>query len=257
LNPELRQEIDSGARKRVDLFKAVVPIIPLVILFLCAKPFGPVHLPKEPGFLVGAKELEDVQPGKAAKKADDLEDTRLIGMAMLVGVVAAAAACLRRKESRKCLPDIAKAFFDGTGFAFAHVISLIAVAACFAEGIKLVGLGEIIGHLASASPSLLLPFAGLAALLFALLCGSGIAATQGLFGIFAAPAAQQGMVLSHIGAFTSLGSAAGRTMSPVAAVSLMSAQLAEADVIDLVKAVALPLLAGFAAAMAYASLRPL
>jgi DcuC family C4-dicarboxylate transporter len=238
--------------KKINWFKAVVPVLPLVVLFLTAKPFQTVPLPKEPGFLVAAKELEEVQPNKVRSKIDDLQDTRLIGLAMLIGVGAATLACLLKKEDRGCVTGIAKAFFEGTGFAFANVISLIAVAAAFAEGIKLSGIGDIIGHMATASPTLLLPLAGAAALLFAVLCGSGIAATQGLFGIFAGPAAQHSISLVHAGVFTSSSSAVGRTMSPVSAVGLMSAKLTSQDIVDLVKVVAPPLFAGFAASLAYA-----
>jgi C4-dicarboxylate transporter, DcuC family len=236
----------TGEGFKINFFKAAVPLIPLVILFLVAKPFQVVHLPSEPGFLVSAKEIEDVNPAKVANKIADLQDTRLIGLAMLIGVLAAAIACMSSAHDRGCLGGIAKSFFEGAGFAFTNVISLIAVAASFAEGIKMSGVGDLIGQGATAVPALLLPLAGTAALLFAVLCGSGIASTQGLFGIFAAPAASQGMNLAHLGAFTAAGSAIGRTMSPVSAVALMSAKLTQQDVVPMVKAVALPLLAGFA-----------
>jgi C4-dicarboxylate transporter, DcuC family len=244
----------SKRGSRINLAKAAVPLIPLVILFLTAKPFQVVHLPAEPGFLVTAKEVEDVPKPKLAARLDDLRDTRLIGLAMLIGVLAAAGVCLANAEDRACVGGIAKSFFEGTGYAFTNVISLIAVAGCLAEGIKMVGIGDLIGHFATSMPPLLLPLAGTAALLFALLCGSGIAATQGLVGIFVGPGAHQGMNLAHLGAFTSTGSAIGRTMSPVSAVALMCAKLTSQDVVQVVKLVALPLLAGFVGSTVWALL---
>lgn len=255
---ERRMNIEQkavDASRRVNLFKAFVPLVPLIILFLVAKPFQVIHTPPEPGFLVASSELSELQPVKQAAKAADFEDTRLIAFAMLIGVGFAALACLLSKPDRGCVPQIAKAFFEGAGFAFSNVISLIAVAAALAEGIKLTQIGDLIGHLVTSAPALLLPLAGLAALLFAVLCGSGIASTQGLFGIFAGPAFQHSFNMVHVGSFTSVGSAAGRTMSPVSAVSLMSAKLTSQDVVDLVKVVALPLGAGFVAALVVALLR--
>lgn len=244
-HPDSPVQNPDAAPRKINYAKAMVPLIPLVILFLTAKPFQVVQLPPEPGFLVAQKELDDTVKPKIASRITDLQDTRLIGFAMLAGVLIAALVCMASAHDRGCLGGIAKSFFDGAGFAFTNVISLIAVAGCFAEGIKMVGIGDIIGHAAASAPPLLLPLAGTAALLFAVLCGSGIAATQGLVGIFVAPGAQQGMNLAHLGAFTSAGSAIGRTMSPVSAVALMSAKLTQQDVMDLVKAVSIPLLAGF------------
>lgn len=249
------QVAEAPAQVRINYFKALVPLLPLVVLFLVAKPFQVVKLPPEPNFLVGAKELEEIRPEKVQAKTDDLQDTRLIGLAMLIGVGAATLACLASKPDRGCVPGIAKAFFEGAGFAYANVISLIAVAAAFAEGIRQCGIGDLLGHFVTSLPAVLLPMAGAAALLFAVLCGSGIAATQGLFGIFAGPASQHSINLAHVGAFTSASSAVGRTMSPVSAVALMSARLTSQDVVDLVKVVAVPLAGGFAAMLLFALLR--
>jgi DcuC family C4-dicarboxylate transporter len=249
------QPVEVTTFRKINIFKALVPLVPLVFLFLVAKPFQVIKLPAEPNFLVSSQELEDYKQPKVASKTADLEDTRLIGLAMLLGIGAAALACAASKPDRACLPEIAKSFFEGAGFAFANVISLIAVAAGFAEGIKQSGIGGLIGHFVTLVPAALLPLAGIAALLFAVLCGSGIAATQGLFGIFAGPAAAHGLNMTQVGVFTSAGSAVGRTLSPVSAVGLMSARLTGQDILHLVKAVSWPLLAGFGATLIYALIR--
>ena len=69
-------------------------------------------------------------------------------------------------------------------------------------------------------------------------------ATQSLFGFFAAPSLEQGIDPTHTGAVVSISAAAGRTMSPVAAVTLMTATLTDVPAMTLAKRVALPLLAG-------------
>jgi DcuC family C4-dicarboxylate transporter len=53
----------------------------------------------------------------------------------------------------------------------------------------------------------------------------------------------------QVGAVVSLSAAAGRTMSPVAAVTLMCAALTGTDPLALVRRVALPLLAGILAVL--------
>ncbi|HEX4612751.1 MAG TPA: hypothetical protein VH092_31440, partial [Urbifossiella sp.] len=85
---------------------------------------------------------------------------------------------------------------------------------------------------------------------FAAVSGSGMASTQSLYGFFHAPAVAIGLDPTAVGALVSVGSAAGRTMSPVAAVVLMCASLTGTRPIDLVKRVAPPLLIALAVVIA-------
>jgi DcuC family C4-dicarboxylate transporter len=71
-----------------------------------------------------------------------------------------------------------------------------------------------------------------------------MASTQSLYGFFHDPAVKLGLDPVAIGSLVSLGSAAGRTMSPVAAVVLMCAALTGTNPFTLVKRVAIPLLTG-------------
>jgi DcuC family C4-dicarboxylate transporter len=228
---------------RVNLIKAAVPLLPLVLLFLTSKAFGVFSLPQE--WLVSATEAA----GLKGPEAQSLFDTRLIGAAMLVGVVAAALTTLTTAAGRSLTPGTAKAFFEGAGFAFAEIIAIIVAATCFAEGVKQVGVGALIGRLVGASPALLLPAAALLPMIFAVICGSGMAATQGMYGFFVEPALAHRLDPVLVGSVVSLATAAGRTMSPVAAVTLMSAKLTDTNPADLVRRVAIPLLAGLAAAL--------
>jgi DcuC family C4-dicarboxylate transporter len=215
---------EVGAFK-VNLFKAFVPLVPLVLLFLVAHPFKVFELPPE--WLLGDR----------YKKDEEIHfDSRLIGAAMLVGVVVAAVSALEKA------PGVARAFFDGAGYAFTNIISLIVIASCLGEGVKLIGLARLIGELIGEVPGLLFPFAGSLPLGFAWVCGSGMASTQSLFGFFAQPALDLDIDPAHVGAVVSIASAAGRTMSPVAAVTLMCASMTQTSPIELVKRVALPLL---------------
>jgi DcuC family C4-dicarboxylate transporter len=221
----------------INPLKAAVPVVPLVLLMLVSPAFRILEVP--PHWLVAVPaELDEVtrkEPGVAAQLKKF--DSRLIGAAMLVGVVAAAL------TDRRAAPRVVGSFFEGTGYAFTHIISLIVTANCFGEGVKLIGLAEVVKGVVAARPDVLLPLAGVVSWSFAVVSGSGMAATQSLFGFFARPALELGMHPAHVGAVVSLSAAAGRTMSPVAAVTLMSALLTRTNPIELVQRVALPLLA--------------
>jgi DcuC family C4-dicarboxylate transporter len=217
---------------RVNLFKAAVPLVPLVLLFLTGPPFNAVNIPDE-----------WVAPLKDGKR-DSGYSSRLIGLAMLVGVVVAAV--VTREKAREC----PKQFFEGAGYGFANVVSLIVTANCFGTAIEEAGLAKTLGALIAGVPGLMLPLAAVVPLGFAALSGSGMASTQSLYGFFHAPAEALGLDPVAVGALVSLGAAAGRTMSPVAAVTLMCGMLTGTNPFVLAKRVAVPLLVGIAVVVA-------
>ena len=214
---------EPPAEGRINLVRATVPLLPVALLYLQGAPFHLFRVPAEWLFL------------KPATR-DQSYDSRLIGLAMLVGVLAAALSFPSR------IRGVPKAFFDGAGYAFVEIISLIVVARCFGTAVEVTGLAALIGDAIQRVPALLTPAAGFVPLAFAALSGSGMAATQSLYGFFVAPAQALGADPKDVGAVVSLGAAAGRTMSPVAAVALMSAKLTGTDSFRLARRVAGPLL---------------
>jgi len=209
---------------RVNLFKAAVPLVPLVLLFLVSPPLGPLS--------VHEYWLTDV-----SSKADaDNFESRLIGAAMLIGVAAAAAASWRKAF------ESARVFCEGAGYGLTHIISIIVAAACFGKGVELLGVGELLLRTVDEHHWLLLPIAGAVPLAFAALCGSGMATTQSLFALFVEPARSAGLNPLHVGAVVAIAASAGRTMSPVAAVTLLSATLTSTNPLSLVRRTVLPLL---------------
>ena len=221
---------------RVDYVKALVPIVPLVLLAVFAPGIGWWELPRE--------WLEDV-PGRNPGQFE----TRLIGAAMIFG----AGVALLTSPNR--LTKAADEFFAGAGYGFTHIVSLIVTANCFGEALKLIGVAEWLGGHLSANANLQIPIAGLASLAFATLCGSGMATAQSLFSFFAEPALRSGIDPTHVGAVVSLAAAAGRTMSPVSAVCLMTATLTGTKPLDLMKQVGPPLVIGTLAVIIAAMLR--
>lgn len=210
---------------RVNWLKAAVPLLPIAFLYLSSYPFNYLALP--PSW---------IEVPSADGRPSAIFGTRLIGFAMLLGVAAAGLVTPSK------VPGLATAFFEGAGFGFAHIVSLIVVANCFGEGITQIGIAESIGGFIHAWPDILIPSAGVLSLAFAALCGSGMATAQSLFGFFAEPALNLGVDPTHVGAVVSLAAAAGRTMSPVAAVTLMCAKMTDTKPLELTKYVAIPLL---------------
>ncbi|HEX3147216.1 MAG TPA: C4-dicarboxylate transporter DcuC [Gemmataceae bacterium] len=217
--------VDEVPAGRINLLRAIVPFVPLAILYLQGDPFRLFDVPDRWLFV-------DVVEGKR----DPRYATRLIGLAMLIGVVAAVTSAPARVRQAP------KAFFDGAGYAFAEVISIIVVASCFGKAIELTGLASFIGRAVGEAPAFLTPISGLVPLAFAALSGSGMAATQSLYASFVASAEALGVDPKDVGAMVALGAAAGRTMSPVAAVALMSAKLTGTNSFRLARRVAGPLL---------------
>jgi C4-dicarboxylate transporter len=69
-----------------------------------------------------------------------------------------------------------------------------------------------------------------------------MATTQSLFALFVEPARSAGLNPLHVGAVVAIAASAGRTMSPVAAVTLLSATLTSTNPLSLVRRTVLPLL---------------
>lgn len=220
--------------KRINLLKAIAPLVPIAFLLLTALP-GPLRVFTIPPDWLG----KDLKP--------DVFDGRLVGLAMLIGVVVAATTTPSKAGAT------ATHFFAGAGYALTHITSLIIAANCFGEGVRAVGLADHVGNLIKAYPGLLLPLASIVPLAFAWICGSGIAATQSMYGFFVAPADSVGVDPLLVGAIVSLSAAAGRTMSPVSAVNLVVASLTGTNSLTIARRVALPLLAGLIVAVIAAS----
>ena len=176
---------------RVNPLKASVPFIPLVLLFSAAR-------------------LPMLRP---------FHDHVTILVAMLIGSIAAA--CSSPKQAGK----LASAFFDGTGFAYAHIISVTVTATLFAQGIIANGLVQkIVGGLAGRSgpallASLTLPWT------LAALSGSGAGSATSMMSALVPGAVHMRLDPGQMGILTAMGSHFGRTMSPAAAVAILCATL--------------------------------
>ena len=233
--PTGHQIPDEPARpERINFVKAVVPLVPLGLLFASGLP--------EPYKLFDVPDEWVILPKNGIR--DSAYGSRLIGLAMLAGgLVALMTTPSKTREG-------VKHFFDGAGYAFTHIVSLIVTANCFGAAIREAGLAAELGKLISAFPGLMQPLSAFVPLSFAAVSGSGMASAQSLYGFFHGPSLDLGLDPTAVGALVSLGSAAGRTLSPVSAVVLMTASLTGVRPLELVRRVAPPLVAALATVVA-------
>lgn len=207
----------------IHLFKAVVPILPLVLLF-----------------------IDTMTPRFSVLTSFD-GPTKILA-AILVGVILAGLAAPR------VVPRLGSSFFEGAGYSYTYVISLIVAASTFAEGVRRSGLIEILVRALANQPAIapiatvLIPWA------LGVLCGSGIAPAIAIMEFFVPAAESLGLDPVQLGTLASLGAHFGRTMSPAAAVVAMSSRLSDAPPGDLIRRVVVPLLVGMAVMIAAAIL---
>jgi DcuC family C4-dicarboxylate transporter len=200
--------------------KALVPVVPLLLLFTV------------PRYVVFPAEFDS---------------SIQIGAAMFVGTAVAGLL------APKAAGELARSFFEGAGYAYTHVISLIVTATVFTEGIKAIGLIEALAALLSHQPfvamfaAVALPFS------LAVVGGSGIAPAVAVMKVLVPLAPGMGLDPVRVGAACAVAAQLGRTMSPAAAVVMMSAAVSGIPRNDLILRVAVPLLCG-AAAMLVATL---
>jgi DcuC family C4-dicarboxylate transporter len=206
-------------KEKINYFQAMVPIIPLVVLLLVGPPFHVWRVPEE--WLMN--------PGGPGKYA-----SRLIATAMLLGCVITAVA------APSIVPTLVKSFFEGVGYAFTNIVSIIVCANCFGKGIESMKLADWIGTWTKTHPGLVWPLAGSITMLFGVISGSGMAATESLYRFFAQDGASQDHNLA-IGSVVSIAAAAGRTSSPAAAVVLLVSTLMEVKPVEILRRVAPPL----------------
>src|SRR5262249_1998402 len=121
---------DSGPF-RVDPLKAAVPVIPLVILFAA------------PGFLALPGPFPQALTGPAT-----------VLPAMLIGVAAAGL------TAQRLAPKLSGAFFEGAGYGYTQVISLIVTSIVYVEGVKATGLIRTVCDWLAGRPGLAIVLGG-------------------------------------------------------------------------------------------------
>ena len=197
----------------------MVPVLPLVLLFTDAS-------------------LGVFSPLRA------LEGPAKILAAMLIGIVLAGLTSLR------VIGQLSTAFFEGAGYAYTHVISLIVAASTFAEGINRSGLIRVIVKGLVCWPTAALAVSTIAPWALAVVSGTGIPPAVSIMEFFVPAAKSMHVDPVRLGTLAAIGSHLGRTMSPASAVVVVSSKLAHVPRFSLIRQVALPLAIGGATLLA-------
>jgi DcuC family C4-dicarboxylate transporter len=138
-----------------------------------------------------------------------------------------------------------KSFFEGLGYGYVHVISLIIVATSFIEGMKAVGLIKELVSLIQGSGPLGKTAAEFFPWLLAVVCGSGTAPSVAFSkAVLPDLSASNLPAAIDLGVLGAIGATFGRTMSPVAAVVIFTSTLTDVPPLQIVKRTAPALLVG-------------
>jgi C4-dicarboxylate transporter, DcuC family len=217
VGPAETEAPEGAAPERINLVKAAIPLLPILLLMLDAR----LHLFPRPADPTAWKEWMP------------------IGYAMLIGTG------LAMLTSWRSFSGSTAAFFQGQGFAYTYIISLIVAALTFVEGLKQSGLmGLAVGALAGRE-AIVVPAAVVVPGSMALLTGSGIAPSLTFVESFLPHARAWGVDATGLGIVAAQAAAIGRTLSPAAAVVMVSSTLTGVAPLVLLRRAAPALLAGW------------
>ena len=188
---------------RVNLFKAIAPLVPVAILVT-----GNLWIP-------------------ALKMG--------VAQAMVIGAAYTLAITLANPE------QFSKKFFAGMGHGYGEVLGIIIAAGVFAAGLNASGLIKIFIEVLKNSNDIARWGGSIGPFLMGVISGSGDAAAFA-FNDAVTPHAQSfGMQIPTLGAMAALSGALGRTMSPISGVAIVLCGLTMINPIELTKRLAIPM----------------
>lgn len=203
---EMADKMSAGENFNVNYLKALVPVIPLVLLILSSKQVG-------------------ILPEMS------------VALSMVLGVVIALVITWSNAQ-KVCVQ-----FFDGMGSAYGNVIGLIICATVFTSGLAAMGLISTLIELMDGSQSLAALSGTFGPFIIALISGSGDAASFAFNGAVTPYADQFGMTIMGLGSLAQIAGAIGRAVSPVAGAAIICAGLAKVSPMEVSKRNFLPCVA--------------
>ncbi|MDR3561056.1 MAG: C4-dicarboxylate transporter DcuC [Negativicutes bacterium] len=189
----------SSSEFKVDFLKAIVPVVPLLLLVL------------------GSQKIK-LLPWEVT-----------VPQAMIFGVILGFVVTLKKPQ------DISKQFFAGMGDAYGSVIGIIIAAAVFTKGMALIGLTGALIDVMKHSEQIAKVAATFGPFVVAVLSGSGDASTLAFNGAITPYAKQFGYEITQMGSEAFLSGALGRSMSPVAGATIVCATLAGVNPVEIAK----------------------
>ena len=196
MSPDVVQKDDGF---KVNFLKALIPVVPLVLLVLGSKQF-------------------DLLPWAVT-----------VPQAMMIGVFLGFLTMIKEPST------ISKQFWAGLGEAYGSVIGIIVAAAVFTAGMQAIGLTQALIEAMKNSQQIAQFGATFGPMIIAILSGSGDAATLAFNGAITPHAKDFGYGIIEMGSTAFLAGSLGRTMSPVAGAAIVCAGLARISPIEITK----------------------
>lgn len=184
---------------KVDLLKALVPIIPVILLILGSTKMVP-----------------------AFSKLS-------ISHAMIIGILCSFV--VTRTNPTK----ISNEFWHGAGDAFGHIFGIIICALVFVSGMSSLGMIQSMIQAMTTHPEIAKASATFGPFVLGVLSGSGDAASVAFNKAVTIHAAQFGLQADSMGSVASISAALGRTMSPMAGGMIICAGIAGTTPIEAAK----------------------
>lgn len=208
-------QVDESKIKNEDFtpnpLKAIAPLVPITIL------------------VVGNMWVPAIKMG--------------VAQAMLIGAICALVVSLSNPQ------EFSKKFFDGMGKGYADVLGIIIAAGVFAAGLRATGLIDACVDALKDSNDIARWGGSLGPWIMGVITGSGDAATLAFNETVTPHAKDFGMTIEGLGGLAFLTGALGRTMSPLAGVTILVSGIAMVNPIDVIKRTAIPcIIAVFACA---------
>ncbi|MGL4818521.1 MAG: C4-dicarboxylate transporter DcuC, partial [Bacilli bacterium] len=180
----------------------------------------------------------------------------LVSIVLISLVTAMIVEMIRKRQAAPVLTDL-NVFFKGMGNGFSMVVSLIIAAGLFVEGIKSLGVVDLITNAASgveaAGTILMLAFSGTAALL-GFISGSGLAVFYASIELIPDIANGVGVNGEMIALPMQMIANLIRSVSPVAAVIIVVCSIVGTDPIKLVKRTSVPIIGGIISVLVLSSI---
>ncbi len=157
-----------------------------------------------------------------------------VAQAMLIGTI------LALIIDRSNVQQFSKEFFNGMGKGYAEVMGIIIAAGVFAAGLRAAGLIDICVDALKHSNEFARWGGSLGPWIMAVITGSGDAATLAFNEAVTPHAESFGMTIHGLGGLAFLTGALGRTMSPLAGVTILVSGIAMVSPLEVVKRTAVP-----------------
>jgi C4-dicarboxylate transporter, DcuC family len=218
---------DADLERKIEVTKALLPILPIALLLLLQPRF---HL----------------VPPLLERYPEGVPVPHVMVFSTLVAMLV-----YRHEVSAQT-----RAFFEGMGFGFVHVISLIITASCLIAGMEAAGLVALLVGAVAGFGLFAMFLSGAIPLALGVLSGSGTAPSVAFSkAVLPSLSAVDLVGAIDLGLLGAIGATFGRTMSPVAAVVIFTSTLVGCTPLQIVKRTGPALLIGFIPALAVMALR--